>query len=154
MCRTSFKRVFWEGRGSVSATCELQFRGACSFVPLVFKQEGSFVCALSGFNSGVLEKKLKSRKDHPSLEEQFIFLLKCCLYAKVLSHREFCVSITPLLCVFDFISLPLISLSGFGKLLTVHLTQQPWKQFWILCMSHCTEGKRMKRNKCRQKRSC
>lgn len=76
MCHASFNRVFWEGRGSVSATCGKQFRAASSFVPLVFKQEESFAYALSGFNSGVLEKKLKSRKDHLPLAEQFIFLLK------------------------------------------------------------------------------
>lgn len=43
----------------------LQFRAAFNFVPLVFKEEESFVCSLSGFNSGVLKKKLKSRKDRP-----------------------------------------------------------------------------------------
>lgn len=99
-------------------------------------------------------RKSWSRKDHLPLEEQLIFLLKYFLYSKVLSHREFCVSITPLVCVFDFISLCLISLSGFGKLLTLHLTQQLWKQFWILRMSHCIERQRMKRNKCGEKRSC
>lgn len=113
MCNTSINRAFWEVHGSVSATCELQFRAACSFVPLVFKEEESFVCALSGFNSGVLKKKLKSRKDHPLSGEQFIFFLKRLLYSKVLSHKGFFVSITPLVCVFDFIILPLISLSGF-----------------------------------------
>lgn len=124
MCHTSINRALWEVCGSVSATCELQFRAACGFVPLAFKEEESFVCALSGFNSVVLKKKLKSRKDHPLLGEQFIFLLKCLLYSKVLSQRGFFVSVTPWVSVFDFISLPLISLSAFGKLWTVHLTQQ------------------------------
>lgn len=82
--------------GSVSGTCELQFRAAFSFVPLVFKEEESHVCALSGFHLGVLKKKLKSRKDRPLLGEQFIFFLKCLLYSKVFSHRGFCVSVTPL----------------------------------------------------------
>lgn len=94
MCCTSTNRAFWEVHGSVGVTCELQFRAACSFVPLVFKEEESFVYALSGFNSGVLKKKLKSKKDYPLLGEQFIFFLKCLLYSEVLSQREFCVSIT------------------------------------------------------------
>lgn len=99
MCCTSTNRAFWEVRGSVGVTCELQFRAASSFVSLVLKQEESFVCALSGFNSGVLKKKLKSKKDHPLLGEQFIFLLKCLFYSKVLSYREVCVSITLLVCL-------------------------------------------------------
>lgn len=57
VCCVIINRASWEAHACVSATCELQFRTTCSFVPLAFKGEESFVCALSGFNSGVLKKK-------------------------------------------------------------------------------------------------
>lgn len=99
MCHTSINRAFWEVHGSVSATCELQFRAACSFVPLVFKEEESFVCALSGFNSGVLKKKLKSRKDHPLLGEQYLFPEMPSLFKSTFTQRVLCFRYTFGMCL-------------------------------------------------------